>query len=49
MQELHHKLPFLCEYSEISLNNTIILNLYVFLNVVYTGIDLLTILIDCVD
>ena len=29
MQELHNKLPFLHEYGEILLKDTIILNLYV--------------------
>ena len=49
MQNLHHKLPFLHEYSEILLKDTIIWTFYCFIIVVYTGIDLLTILIDCVD
>ena len=49
MQELYNKLPFLHEYGEISLKDAIILNFLCIIIDVYTGIDLLTILIDCVD
>ena len=48
MQELHHTLPFLCEYSEISLKDAIIFELVCILTVVYKGIDLLTDIIDCI-
>ena len=49
MQELHHTLPFVCEYSEISLKDAIIFfELVCILIVVYKGIDLLTDIIGCV-